>query len=702
MRAVNSSGSDTSISRGQSSQTAFEPVKVREATSRLAELYCKQLQVVSHHHADLARVEQSRRALLGKRAQVQAAVARLQREIAECENAPREAERVRNEKQTLRNALNEMRTEWTQTKTSLAPLQQQIDQRQGSAQKVDGQIDELEKQHEKLGKLFNMDESAIDCGHVLDKVERFFEKTGKLGTENGQKYKNRLMAGCDRQLSANFGDEIERMLNRHLQRTSGALLACQSVEEFSAAFKGIQADFLGELNARMDARKRLIRGAFDTAHAAVFILASSVFVSTIAQAYFNGKFSQQNVLTEVLQGVFICAAYGLLTVGIEKAASQKIGRWTSFSDTVQRNSNKVYAKTAQQLESQHSAFTGIERNLFRQWRAGNQAAGAQALSGSVQQFLTYLAQHAPAEILGEKRNQVLQTLRLPSMAEASRVSVDLVNQLEQKRIEKAGLESEIRRLRSELTQRKELIGSLEHRLKYGQGKKLKEEIDTLNKKPAPRLLKEVDANRLDEMRAKLAVLEERLSLVEIESQSLEQAHEAKLAELASKVARHQLSDSVILAARQYVCKQLGLHEALFNRMWNRHVGLAPSQLKARFNGEDGTGSLGQPVPGHTTRVGASSYATPELALKALFDVSEVIQNAELAGGVGHTVVQHGVPVGLSAIPPEGEIKTVAATLVEITPASAVERRRLHITPVTVPQDISLTSEVAKQVHQLNT
>ena len=212
----------------------------------------------------------------------------------------------------------------------------------------------------------------------------------------------------------------------------------------------------------------------------------------------------------------------------------------------------------------------------------------------------------------------------------------------------------------------------------------------------------VNPNRLDEMRAKLPVLEERLSLVEIESQSLEQAHEAKLAELASKVARHQLSDSVILAARQYVCKQLGLHEALFNRMWNRHVGLAPAQLKARFNGEDGTGSLGQPVPGHTTRVGASSYATPELALKALFDVSEVIQNAELAGGVGHTVVQHGVPVGLSAIPPEGEIKTVAATLVEITPASAVERRRLHITPVTVPQDISLTSEVAKQVHQLNT
>lgn len=702
MQAVNSSGSDTSLPRAQSSHAVFEPGKVREAASRLAELYCKQLQVVSQHHADQARVEQSRRALLGKRSQVQAAVTRLQREIAQCENAPREAERLRNDKQSLKNTLNELRTEWTQAKASIAPLQQQIDQRQGLAKKVDGQIDELEKQHEKLGKLFQMDESSIDCGHSIDKVERFFEKADKLGTEDGPKFKNRLMAGCDRQLSASLGDDIERMLNRHLQRTSGALLACQSVEEFSNAFKDIQADFVGELNKGLDGRQRSIRAAFYAGHAAAFLLASTALVSAIAQAYFNGKLAKQDLLTPVLQGVFICAVYGLLTMGIEKAASQKISRWVSFSDTVRRNSNKVCAKTAQQLESQHSAFNDIERNLFRRWRAGHQAAGAQALSGSVQQLLAYLAQHAPAEILGEKRNQMLQTLRLPSMAEASRVSVDLGKQLEQKRIEKAGLESEVRQIRADLTQRKELIVSLEHGLKHGQGKKLKEGIDQLNKKTAPRFVNEADHNRLDEMRAKLPVLEERLSLVEIESQSLEQAHEARLAELASKVARHQLSDSVILAARQYVSRQLGLHQTLFNKMWNRHVGLAPAQLKARFNGKDGTGSLGQPVPGHTTRVGASSYATPELALKALFDVSDAIQDAELAGEVGDTIVQHGVPVGLSATPPAGEIKTVAATLVEITPASALEQRRLHLIPITAPQDISLASEVAKKMHKLNT
>lgn len=702
MRAVSSAGEFASLSVGQSSQTAFEPGKVREATSRLAELYCKQLQAISQHHAELARVEQSRRGLLGKRSQVQTAVARLQRDLAECENAPRQAEQMQGEKQTLKNTLNGLRTELAQTKASIAALQQQIDRQHGLTTTIDGQIEALEKKHDKLGNVFTMDESAMDCSQSLEKVERFFEKAGKLGSENGQKYKNRLMAGCDRQLSVNLGDEIERMLNRHLQRTSGVLLACQSVEEFSGAFKGIQADFTRELNARLDGGQRLIKASFYAGHAAAFLMASSTLIHTIAQAYFNGSLPRRDVLAQVLQGVFICAAYGLLTMAIEKAACQKIGQWLSFSDTVRRNANKVCAKTMQQLESQYSAFTHIERNLFKQWRAHSLSTKAQPLASSVPQFLTYFARHAPVEMLGEKRTQMLQTFRLSTLVQARQVFDELVTQLDQKKLEKAGLEAHIRQLRFDLSQSKESMASLEHGLKHGEGKKLKDEINLLNKKLAQRSTREVDPNRLDEVRAKLPLLEERLALVDMEAQGLERAHEAKLAELRSKVARHQLSNSVILAARQYVCKQLSLHESLLNRMWNRHVGLAPDQLKARFNGEEGLGSLGQPVPGHTTRVGASSYATPELALKALFDVTDVIQQAETASGVGHTLVQHGVPVGLSATPPEGEIKTVTATLVEVTPASAVEPRRLHLTPVTVPQDIALTSEVAEQVHQLNT
>jgi len=323
------------------------------------------------------------------------------------------------------------------------------------------------------------------------------------------------------------------------------------------------------------------------------------------------------------------------------------------------------------------------------------------VSDQVAGFLAYCARQAPVEKLAEQRNSILKGLRLSSMEEAEQKIEKLSVELETKRTELAGLEDRVRQLRMDLKQRKDDVVKLEHELKHGQGKKLLEDMAAIDRKMNQRSAKEVDLSRLEELEAKIPPLQNCLALLEVEAQHTRQAFHAKLAELNSEVARHQLPESVIQAARLHVRSQLDWYESMFKVMWNRHVGLSPEQLRARVNGESSSGSLGLPVPGHTEPLGASSYATPALALKALFDVTDAMKNGEIPGGFSQTLVAHDVPVGLTAMPPEGDFKTIAATLVDMQPAVPGQPRRLHLTPVTLAHSISLTPEAAAQVHQLN-
>lgn len=701
MQSVNSSGAEATNTANTSSRAPFEPEKVRSVTNRLASIYCQQVNAVCKHHAAMARVDQNRSSVLAKHSQTQSRIQRMMREIEDAEDAPRQLQQAKAEKNVLKAQFDGMRAELLETKSSVSPMQQKITRQQTQTTQIEQAIHTLENQFNKLNQIMTTDLPDVDCSSTMEKLEQFFSFVSKLGHDRGQSLRTRLISGCDTELSSGIGEDIAGLLCRHLQGTSAALLACQSVDDFSAAFKDVQSNFVADLNRKLDSQKVRVARMGHVTHAAAYLTATAMLVQLIANAYYSGKENRQNLMGQIMQGVLVCAAYGMVNIFISSSNQQQKSRWANFAERIQLNSRNVFEKTGRQLQSQQSNLTSTEGSLFKQWRASEQDVNGLAVSDAISAFLKYCAKQAPVEKLAEQRGKMLKTLRLSSLDEASEVRAGLSSQIDEKRAQLADLEDQVRQLRVDLKQRKDDVIKLEHELKHGVGKKLLEEMAAIDKKISQRTVKEVDTSRLDELKAKIPPLENRLELLEVEAQNSRQAFHAKLAELNSEVARHQLPDSVIQAARLHVCNQLGLYESMFNVMWNRHVGLSPEQLRARVNGESSSGSLGLPVPGHTEPLGASSYANPALALKALFDVTDAMKKAEISSGFSQTMVTHDVPVGLSAVPPEGNIKTIAATLVEVKPAVPGQQRRLHLTPVTLGNSISLTPEAAEQMHQLN-
>mgnify|MGYP006159233701 CR=1 FL=1 len=160
------------------------------------------------------------------------------------------------------------------------------------------------------------------------------------------------------------------------------------------------------------------------------------------------------------------------------------------------------------------------------------------------------------------------------------------------------------------------------------------------------------------------------------------------------------SDAEINAASDQVCRAMGWNKNHFNVMWNRHVGLGPDQLRARMSGRTVSGSLGDKVPGLTGGQDASSYGTPAMALHALYDVADAMRSGELANdGSVDEVLEHGQPVGISALAPRGKIRTVSGTLVTLSPPTNEDSGFLHLTPVATDNSEGLDNEAARILHK---
>ena len=113
-----------------------------------------------------------------------------------------------------------------------------------------------------------------------------------------------------------------------------------------------------------------------------------------------------------------------------------------------------------------------------------------------------------------------------------------------------------------------------------------------------------------------------------------------------------------------------------------------------------SGSLGDKVPGLTGGQDASSYGTPAMALHALYDVADAMRSGELANdGSVDEVLEHGQPVGISALAPRGKIRTVSGTLVTLSPPTNEDSGFLHLTPVATDNSEGLDNEAARILHK---
>lgn len=693
-----STGSSTSARAA--SQQMDEGV-VRDTVRQLASLYYKQVQAVCKHRASQAGIEQTRSGLLNSQSQVQIKIERLVRSLRECEEARQQVNQLESERDALGVQLENLKGEMLQAKSELQPLQARIKQQQAKAEPLTTEIERLEKQLKSLNQLKGLSEGSIDCSPLLEQLQQFFSAIKDLDALESSSFSDIWAAEAKTPGMARFANDAALNLVNSLRQTSSEMMKCDSLDQFEAIFQRAQADCLKALEIDFQRQSMIVNGKGNIAHVATLMLAVCLMLRLASNAFQANSSNRASSLADVVLGFVMVASYAIACTALNNKIREEQNAWSAFSSRITQRAKNEFDRTGSQLTSQRARLPELGQALYREWRASRAAETGQRVPEGIQSFLKHCAEQAPSRMLSTMRQQKLKELNLRDLDAVASAFSDLTSRLNNRRTAHANVSEQTRQLRLQHKQRKDQIADLANSLKYGAGKKLAEDLAAINRKLKQKRMQNVDPTALDELKATQQNLTHQISLLDIQASNMQQAFQAQLAEIANEVARRPLSDSVVKEVRRQFCQKLNWSEHHLQVMWNRHVSLGPQQLRARINGQDSVGSLGGPVPGLNAGQNASSYATPALALKALFDVADAIGTIDLAHESVREVVEHHLPVGMIAVAPQGDISTVSGTLVEIMPATVERPRIVHLTPVTATRSSSLTDDEAELLHRLS-
>ena len=663
--ASTSAGSSTSAP-GENPQ--IDVAGVRDTVRRLASLYYKQVQAVCNQSASQAEIEQSKCELSNKLSQTELSIQRLARGLKECEEARLQVKQLEADRNGLTTQLNKLQNDLSKAEAELNPLQASIKHQEDAAKPLAIEITRLEMRFESIKQLLALNASSIDCTALLGRVQKFFSVVKGLDAGDAAKRIADWESEANNSNMARFAKHAAIELTETLREAAKNMMQCESLDEFQGELQKAQKDFLTKLDNKIQRQSTVIDMKGNLGQAFASIMATALLLRAALRIHQLIRNNEEIPPAEAAFALLVCVAYSVLNSSIGRSIREQHNNWGAFTSQVNKLTREECNKKGQQLANHHARLHEQDKTLYREWRASTATGSEQEVPQASKNFVEFFEERAPIKILSALREQKLRDLKLHSFDQLEDASRSVAHALDEKRSAHANVRTQTRELRTKFKQSKDLVVSLNDSLKHGGGRKLLDDIEAIEQTLKQKQIKDVDPAELDELNETQQALLKQVSLLGVQARNKEQAFRAELAQIANEMTRLSLSDAEINAASDQVCRAMGWNKNHFNVMWNRHVGLGPDQLRARMSGRTVSGSLGDKVPGLTGGQDASSYGTPAMALHALYDVADAMRSGELANdGSVDEVLEHGQPVGISALAPRGKIRTVSGTLVTLSP-----------------------------------
>ncbi|HEX4880465.1 MAG TPA: hypothetical protein VFV39_11510 [Limnobacter sp.] len=275
------------------------------------------------------------------------------------------------------------------------------------------------------------------------------------------------------------------------------------------------------------------------------------------------------------------------------------------------------------------------------------------------------------------------------------------------KVEVEGAKASVRSLSEQLRAKRSLLKTLgqelqrgERSLTHGAMKQLQDEIRRIESRlEAIGRYNPPTDEELQAAETEIAAIERQRTLLREEKAGLERSTRLKDTSLQIMAESAYMTEAEYAAMKNHIRVRLGWTNEKFDNMWNRHVGLKKGAIVRRARGEEFIGSLGNRVlPNPDAAIHqATTYWNGVCALYALTQVLSYMDGGQYnPPPAGNTetqatyVLDHEVPLGLSADQQGRVLTTASSTEVRINYTPDGESKVVHITPVPSVKEIDMT------------